>query len=147
MSHRFPLIFLFCSFPALLAGQIGIYQHGTVVRMHMGECIGSGHGFMVAFGGPSTPMSAEPCPEYTLVSDQVVFVIVGRMSNSLIPLAQTVDFRFHKNELAVRVDDAKREAKFAIKEMMVRSDWDRVQRHITEQMRNSEDRESEVRLR
>jgi hypothetical protein len=48
---------------------------------------------------------AEPCPEYTLVSDQVVFVIVGRMSNSLIPLAQTIDFRFHKNELAVRVEN------------------------------------------
>lgn len=147
MSHRFPLIFLFCSFPALLAGQIGIYQHGTVVRMHMGECIGSGHGFMVAFGGPSAPMSAEPCPEYTLVSDQVVFVIVGRISNSLIPLAQTIDFRLHKNEVAVRVDDAKHEAKFAIKEMMVRSDWDRVQRHIAEKMKNSEDHESEVRLR
>jgi hypothetical protein len=69
------------------------------------------------------------------------------MSNSLIPLAQTIDFRFHKNELAVRVDDAKHEAKFAIKEMMVRSDWDRVQRHIEEKMKDSGDQDAEVRLR
>ena len=76
-----------------------------------------------------------------------MFVIVGRLSNSLIPLAETIDFRFHKNELAVRVDDAKHEAKFAIKEMMVRSDWDRLQRHIEEKMKDSEDHEAEVRLR
>jgi len=147
MKYALSLIFLCCGLPNLQAAPIGIYQHGTVVRMHMGECIGAGHGFMVAFGGPPTPMSPEPCPEYTLVSDHVVFVVVGRMSNSLIPLAQTIDFRFHKNELAVRVDDAKHEAKFAIKEMTVRSDWDRVQRHIAERMKDSEDHESEVRLR
>jgi len=28
----------------------------------------------------------------------------------------------------VRVDDAKRESKFTIKEMMVRSEWERIQR-------------------
>ena len=146
MKRAFWLVFLFCSLPGLLAAQIGIYQHGTVVRMHMGECIPAGHGFMVAFGGP-TPMAPEPCPEYTLVSDNVVFVIVGKLSNSLIPLAENIDFRFHKNELAVRVDDDKHEAKFAIKEMMVRSDWDRLQRHIEEKMRDVEDHEAEVRLR
>jgi hypothetical protein len=107
----------------LLVAQLGVYQHGTVVRMHMGECIAAGHGFMVALGGPSGPMGPEPCPEYTPVSDHVVFVIVGKLSNSLIPLAETIGFRFHKNELAVRVDDEKHEAKFAIKEMMVRSEW------------------------
>jgi len=69
------------------------------------------------------------------------------MANSLIPLAQTIDFRFHKNELAVRVDDAKHEAKFAIKEMIVRSDWDRVQRHIEGKMKDSGDQDAEVRLR
>jgi len=89
----------------------------------MGECIAAGHGFMVAFGGPSSPMGPEPRPEYTPVSDHVVFVIVGKLSNSLIPLAETIGFSFHKNELAVRVDDEKHEAKFAIKEMMVRSEW------------------------
>ena len=121
MKPTFSLLLLFCALPGLLTAQTGIYQHGTVVRMHMGDCILAHHGFMVAFGGPSTPMEQESCPEYTLVSDNVVFVIVGKSSNQLIPLAETIDFRLHKNELAVRVDDAKHETKFTIKEMMVRS--------------------------
>jgi hypothetical protein len=147
MTRALSLMFLFCSSPGLLAAQIGTYQHGTVVRMHMGECIPAGHGFMVAFGGPSTPMGPEPCPEYTLISDNVVFVVVGKLSNSLIPLNETIDFRFQRNSLAVRVDDAKREARFAIKEMIVRSEWDRAQRHLDEKMRAGEDREADVRLR
>jgi hypothetical protein len=147
MKRAVSLIFLLCSLPGLLAGQMGVYQRGAVVRMHMGDCISPGHGFMVAFGGPSMPIGPEPCPEYTLVSDNVVFVIVGRLSNSLIPLAETIDFRLHKNELAVRVDDAKHEARFTIKEMMVRSEWDRLQRHMDEDMRAAEDHEAEVRLR
>jgi hypothetical protein len=102
---------------------------------------------MVAFGGPSTPMEQESCPEYTLLSDNVVFVIVGKSSNQLIPLAETIDFRLHKNELAVRVDDAKHETKFTIKEMMVRSEWERVQRHIDEKMRASEVHEAEMNTR
>ena len=145
MKSLFCLILLFCS--SLMAAQTGIYQHGKVVRMHMGECIPASHGFMVAFGGPSNQIGPESCPEYTLISDDVVFVIVGKLSNSLIPLAETIDFRFRKNELAVRVDDAKRESRFAIKEMMVRSEWDRLQRHIDEKMRAAEDREPEAQLR
>jgi hypothetical protein len=147
MKRVFLLIFFLCMLPGLLTAQNGIYQHGTVVRMHMGECIPLGHGFMATFGGPSAPIGPEPCPEYTLVADNVVFVIVGKLSNSLIPLAETIGFRFHKNEIAVRVDDAKREAKFAIKEMMVRSEWDRMQRHVDERMRDHDDHEAEVRLR
>jgi hypothetical protein len=143
MKGSWLLIFLLCSLPSPLPAQIGIYQHGTVVRMHMGDCIPAGHGFMAAFGGPATPMGPDSCPEYTLVSDSVVFVIVGKSSNSLIPLAETIDFRLHKNELAVRVDDAKHEAKFTIKEMIVRSEWERVKRHMDEKMRASEDHEAE----
>jgi hypothetical protein len=63
-----------------------------------------------------------------------VFVIVGRSSNQLIPLADAVDFRFHHSELAVRVDDAKHESKFGIKEMILRSEWDLVQKHITDEL-------------
>jgi hypothetical protein len=147
MKPTFSLLLLFCAVPGLLAAQTGIYQHGMVVRMHMGDCILAHHGFMVAFGGPSTPMEQESCPEYTLVSDNVVFVIVGKSSNQLIPLAETIDFRLHKNELAVRVDDAKHETKFTIKEMMVRSEWERVQRHIDEKMRASEVHEAEMKTR
>jgi len=142
MKRAVLLILLFCILPGLLAAQLGIYQHGTVVRMHVGDCILAHHGFMVAFGGPSTPTNQESCPEYTLVSNNVVFVIVGRSSNQLIPLAETIDFRLQKNELAVRIDDAKHETRFAIKEMIVRSDWDRMQRHVDEQLRASEDHET-----
>lgn len=131
MKRAVSLIFLFCT-PGLLAADTGLYQHGTVVRMHRGDCILVHHGFMVAFGGPSTPTDEDSCPEYTLVSDSVVFVIVGKWSNQLIPLAETIDFRLHKNELAVRVDDAKHEAKFTIKEMVIRSEWERRQRHTDE---------------
>ncbi len=149
MKQTLILILLLCCLPGLQAAQIGAYQKGTVVRMHMGDCISAGHGFMVALGGPAAAISQEPCPEYTLVSNSVVFVIVGKMSNSLIPLAQTIDFRLHKNELAVRIDDARHEAKFAIREMMVRSEWEREreQRHIDEKLRASEDHDAEVHLR
>jgi hypothetical protein len=138
MKRTLSLIFLFCSFPGLLAAQFGIYQHGAVVRMHMGDCILAHHGFMATFGGPAAPAPMEACPEYTLISDNVVYVIVGKSSNQLIPLAETIDFRLQKNELAVRVDDAKHETKFTIKEMIVRSEWDRIQRHIDEEMRTAE---------
>jgi len=143
MKPTLLLTFLFCSLPGLLAAQIGIYQHGSVVRMHMGDCNLAHHGFMATFGGPQVPVAQDFCPEYTLVSNTVVFVIVGKSSNQLIPLAETIDFRLQKNELAVRVDDGKHETKFTIKEMTVRSDWDRLQRHIDEQMRTTEVREAQ----
>lgn len=112
----------------------GTYQHGTVVRMRMGECLPAHHGFMQAFGPPQSQPGIEVCPEYTLVSDKVVYVIVGRSSDQLVPLADVIDFRLRNNEMAVRVDDAKRESKFSIKEMILRSEWDRVQRHIADQL-------------
>ncbi len=111
----------------------GVYQHGTVVKMHMDDCVVMHRGFMASFGGPQTPPPEEICPEYTLVSDKVVFVIVGKSSNQLIPLAEEIDFRFQRNELAVRVDDARHESKFTIKEMTLRSVWDREQRQEEEE--------------
>jgi len=143
MKQTLSLIFLLCTFPTLSAAQFGIYQHGSVVRMHMGDCMPANHGFMMAFGSPAAPVSQGSCPEYTLVSPNVVYVIVGKMSNQLIPLAEVIDFRLQKNELAVRVDDAKHESKFVIKEMIVRSEWDRIKRHIDEQMKAAEVREAE----
>lgn len=142
-KRRLSLMFLLCSLPSLLPAQIGIYQQGAVIRMHMGDCVLAPRGFMVAFGGPAGPASQEFCPEYTLVSNRVVFLIVGKSSNQLIPLAESIDFRLQKNEVAVRIDDAKHEAKYTIKEMMVRSEWDRLQRHIDERTRASEDHDVE----
>ena len=130
------------STPASAVEPLGVYQHGTVVRMRTADCQPVHHGFMVALGVPAAQMSDETCPEYTLVSDKVVFVIVGKSSNQLIPLADVIDFRFHNNELAVRVDDAKHESKFCIREMILRSEWDLVQKHITDQL-NTPDRSTE----
>jgi len=147
MKQIFLLTFLFCSLPGLEAEQIGIYQHGTVVRMHMGDCLLAKPGFMVAFGGAPATMGQESCPEYTLVSDNVVFVVVGKSSSQLIPLSETIDFRLQKKEVAVRLDDAKHETKLRVKEMMVRSDWDRLQRHMDEQMKASADHEEGIKTR
>ena len=135
MKHSLWLILFCCSLPMARAEHLGVYQHGTVVRMRMGDCAFAHHGFIAAMGGPAQ-MAADVCPEYTLISDKVVFVIVGRSSNQLIPLADVIDFRFRNSELAVRVDDAKHESKFNIKEMILRSEWDLVQKHIEDQLSN-----------
>ena len=136
---------LLCTFQVAWAG---VYQHGTVVRMRMVDCMPARHGFMTVMSGGAAPpqMGGEVCPEYTLVSDKVVFVIVGKSSNQLVPLADVVDFRFNKNELALRVDDERHETKFNIREMILRSDWDLIQRHIAEQITNPS-RPSDVAMR
>lgn len=134
MKHTLWLILVVCSLSVAQAEHLGVYQHGTVIRMRMGDCALVHRGFVTMMGGPPTQVEAETCPEYTLVSDKVVFVIVGKSSNQLIPLADVIDFRFHNSELAVRVDDARHESKFNIKEMVLRSEWDLVQKHIEDQL-------------
>jgi hypothetical protein len=139
-SSKMCLSWLTClCLSAFLAAQTGGYKRGTVIRMHMGDCMLSHHGFISTVGGAGGMQVQESCPEYTLMTNEAVFIIVGKSSTQLIPLTETLEFRFHKNELDVRVDDAKREIKFAIKEMMVRQDWEHRQRHIEEEMRFSED--------
>ena len=115
----------------------GVYQHGTIVRMRMGDCVAAHRGFVFAMAGPATQMAPEACPEYTLISEKVVFVIVGRSSDQLVPLADVIDFRLHNNEMAIRVDDARHESKFGIKEMVLRSEWDLVQKHIADEMNSA----------
>jgi len=132
-------VFAFCA----QAAWAGVYQHGTVVRMRMVDCMPAHHAFMMAMGGAPGQVMSEECPEYTLVSERVVFVIVGRSSNELVPLADVVDFRFNKNELAMRIDDARHESKFTIKEMILRSEWDLIQKHVMDQM-NNPDRTSDA---
>jgi len=136
MKRAFLFALLLCSLP-LLASPLGIYQHGTVIRMRMGECALLHRGFIASFGGQQGLVN-ETCPEYTLVSEKVVFVIVGRSSNQLVPLTDVIDFRLNKNELAVRVDDAKHESKFVIKEMILRSQWDLLQKHAEEQLSDNQ---------
>jgi hypothetical protein len=140
----FAMGLVLCSFQMAWAG---IYQHGTVVRMRMVDCMPVHHGFMsVMSGGAPVQAAAEVCPEYTLVTDKVVFVIVGKSSNQLIPLADVIDFRFDKSELSMRIDDARHESKFNIKEMILRSDWEMIQKHIMDQMANPS-RDTNVALR
>jgi len=89
----------------------------------------------------------EVCPEYTLVGEKVVYVIVGSSSGQLVPLADAIDFRMHNNEIVVRIDDAKRESKFAIKEMILRSEWDLVQKHVADQLSAPEHEEDWLAMR
>lgn len=128
------LLMTLCSVSTVWAG---VYQHGTIVRMRMGDCLPAHHGFITTFGGPASAVAQDSCPEYTLVSDKVVYVIVGRSSNQLVPLADVIDFRLRNNEIAVRLDDAKHETKFGIKEMVLRSEWDLMQRHTADQLNTS----------
>ncbi len=113
-----------------LASPLGVYQHGTVIRMRMGDCALTHRGFMSTFGPPQGSGNEGSCPQYVLMTDKIVFVIVGKSSNQLVPLSEIIDFRLQNRELAVRVDDARHESKFAIKEMTLRSEWERIQRHI-----------------
>ena len=128
------------------AAPLGIYQHGTVVRMRMGDCMLAHGGFMKAFGPPQAAAVEESCPEYTLVTDKVVFLIVGKSSSQLVPLAEIIDFRFQKKELAVRVDDARHESRFAIKEMTLRSEWELIQTRIEDQLNDSPHRSADTSL-
>jgi hypothetical protein len=124
------LTLILTSMSVALAAPLGIYQHGTVIRMHMGDCALTHRGFMTTFGPPQGPGDEGACPEYVLMTDKVVFVIVGKSSNQLVPLSEVIDFRLQNKEMAVRVDDARHESKFAIKEMTLRSEWERIQRRI-----------------
>jgi hypothetical protein len=137
MKSTFLLALLWTSISMAFAAPLGIYQHGTVVRMRMGDCMLMHRGFMNQFGPPQAAAVEESCPEYTLVTDKVVYLIVGKSSNQLVPLAEVIDFRLQNKELAVRVDDARKESKFAIKEMTLRSEWERIQKHLEDRLNES----------
>jgi hypothetical protein len=122
---RFWLLLLLIS-AAALPVRAQRFQLGTVTRMQTKDCTIVHGGFATVLG--SMPQKTEEvCPEYTLASDKVVYVVVGRRSSQFMPLAEEIQFRLYKNELLVRVDDEKREAHFSIKEMQLRSDWEREQ--------------------
>ncbi|MGA7078467.1 MAG: hypothetical protein WBQ43_07315 [Terriglobales bacterium] len=128
------LTFLLSCMSLTFAAPIGAYQHGTVTRMHMGDCQLIHRGFMNQFGPPQQMAIEDSCPEYTLVTEKVVFLIVGKSSSQLVPLAEVIDFRFQNKDLAIRVDDARKESKFTIKEMTLRSQWELLQKHIEQEL-------------
>jgi len=133
MRKILAVILVLGSLPTAWAQPVGVYQHGTVVRMRMGDCLPGHRGFISNIGGAQVQMTADICPEYTLVSDKVVFVIVGTSTNQLVPLADVIDFRIHKGDLFVRLDDAKHEGRFNIKEMTLRGEWDLL-KHMVDQL-------------
>jgi hypothetical protein len=114
------------AFPVFLSAQTHSQQQGTIVRMRMTDCLGP-HGFMATMSGGGKMEPALLCPEYVLVADKVVYVISGKSSQQLIPLAEVTRFRLQKNEMLIRVDDAAKESHFHIKAMVLRPDWDRNQ--------------------
>jgi hypothetical protein len=113
--------------PTVVAGQTHRIQQGTIVRMRMTDCLGPQHGFMAAMSGGAKVEAGALCPEYVLIADQVVYVISGKTSEALIPLAETTRFRLQKNEMLIRIDDAVKESHFRIKSMVLRPEWDRSQ--------------------
>ena len=114
-------------FPVLAAAQAHSTQQGTLIRMRMTDCLGPQHGFMAAMSGGGKVESGTLCPEYVLVADKVVYVISGKTSEALIPLAEVTRFRLQKNEMLIRIDDAQKESHFHIKAMLLRPEWDRAQ--------------------
>jgi hypothetical protein len=96
---------------------------GTVIKMRMADCTAQ-RGFMAAMSG--VPVQAiGNCPEYTIMGDKVVYVVVGRRSEAFIPLAENMDFLIRKNELVIFSDDEKTKSNFAIQSMTLRADWDK----------------------
>ncbi len=118
------LSLLLLATPQLLFSQ-SHREQGAIVRMRMTECMGPQHGFMAAMAGGVAVQAAELCPEYVLVAEKVVYVIVGKSSDQLIPLAETTYFHLQKNEMLIRIDDAMKESHFRIKAMLLRPEWDR----------------------
>ncbi len=57
----------------------------------------------------------------------MVYVISGKSSDQLVPLAETTRFHFQNNEVLIRIDDARHESHFHVKEMVLRPEWDRSQ--------------------
>jgi hypothetical protein len=118
---------LLLTIPVFLRAQTRVHQEGTIVRMRMTDCVGPQHGFMAAMSGGAKVEQGLLCAEYVLVADKVVYVISGKSSDQLLPLAEVTRFRLQKNEMLIRVDDAAKESHFHIKAMVMRPDWERSQ--------------------
>ena len=124
---RISWLFVFVlSAAALMQAQGNWTFKGTVTKMQMADCTMQQHGFMAAMSGaPAQAQAPSNCPEYTVVSDKVVYVVVGRRAEEFIPLAENMDFQIHKNELVIATDDVKAQSHFVIRKMALRADWDR----------------------
>lgn len=127
MKHTLLLVVLLCTLPISVVAENSARSEGTIVRMRMADCVSPRHAFMNAISGASQVATGDQCPEYVLVTSKVVYVIIGKSSDQLVPLAETTKFRFQNNEVLIRVDDARRESRFHVKEMVLRPEWERNQ--------------------
>ena len=127
MKRALFVVVLLCTLSTFVAAENSARDQGTIVRMRMAECMGSQHAFMNAMSGAGNVQTSEICPEYVLVTGKVVYVIIGKSSDQLLPLAETTRFHLQKNEVLIRVDDARRESRFHVKEMVLRPEWERNQ--------------------
>lgn len=95
---------------------------GTVIKMRMAGCAAQ-HKFMAAMSG--VPAAAVfTCPEYTIMTDKVVYTVVGHRAEDFMPLAENMEFLIRKNELVTFSDDEKTKSHFVIQQMMLRADWE-----------------------
>lgn len=121
---RITLLFIFAlSATVALHAQAKWSFKGTVIKMRMTSCVMHG-GFMATMSGAPAPAGVT-CPEYTLMSDKVVYVVVGRRAEEFIPLAENMVFLIRGNELVLFSDDEKTKSRFTIQQMILRADWER----------------------
>lgn len=113
------------SAPVALQAQENWSFKGTVVKMRTTDCTAQ-HGFMAAMSGVPA-QTASTCPEYTIMSDKVVYVVMGRHPEEFIPLAENMEFLIRKNELILFSADEKTKSRFVIQQMTLRADWDRAE--------------------
>jgi len=126
MKRCFLLATFLCAVQISFAANNHVREQGTIVRMRITGCIGSQHAVMDTLSGTGRIRSQQLCPEYVLVADKVVYVIIGRDSGQLLPLAQITRFYVQNNEVVVRVGDSHRETHFRVREMMMREKWERL---------------------
>jgi hypothetical protein len=122
---RITFLFVFVlSAAAVMQAQSRWSFKGTVIRMRMTGCVLQS-GFKASF--EAIPMTVGNCPEYTVMSSKVVYVVVGRRTQAFIPLAEDLDFVIRNNEIVIFSNDEKAKSRFVIQEMVLRGDWDREQ--------------------
>jgi hypothetical protein len=129
LKRIFLLTVVMATVSAVAMAQSTVRKEGTIVRMRMTDCMPADHGFMAMMSGgsPARVDTGTQCPEYVLVTDNVVYAISGKTSDELLPLAESTNFRLLKNEMLIRVDDSTKESHFRIKAMMMRPEWERSQ--------------------
>lgn len=123
------LILALCA-AATMRGEDQWSFKGTVIKMEMGNCAITG--FKAAMAG--RPVAVTPCPEYTVMTPNVVYVMQGRNSEAFMPLAQDLEFRVVKNEVLIHQQSKSR---FAIQSMMLRGEWEREQQRKALMMERS----------